>query len=61
MSDLAKERIFYTFNLLLIYLFRKWNPCLCRQALSSSIRHVQAIAAAFSNVVASFAHIFHLL
>lgn len=52
--------MFYTSKLLLIYLFmawkaampavsedRKWDPCLCSQELSASIRGVEAVAGTF--------------
>lgn len=40
---------------------RKWDPCLCSQALSASIRNVQTVAGTFSTVCSLSAHIFHLL
>lgn len=46
---------------LLWNMYRKWDPCLCSQALSASIRVVQTVAGTFSTVCSSSTHIFHLL
>lgn len=48
-------------NLLMWSMYIKWNPCLCSQALSGSIRNVQTMAGTFSTVCYSSTHIFHLL
>lgn len=46
---------------LLWRMYRKWDPCLCSQGLSASIRNVQTIAGTFSTVCSSSTQIFRLL